>query len=183
MALAVRRKTLCWRTGAASFCAAALTLLPVCAAGQQNRAASGDSGATTSTDAGQPASAADVHALSDTVSALQAEIQALKAQIDDLRTAQNRSDQEVQFLNEQLLRAEQEKPETPSVTASAAVASASGALAPSARASQNYGPAPPSDLAATPMNSNGAASADQTLSLQDRVSQLEEDDELLNSKL
>jgi hypothetical protein len=183
MALAVRRKTLCWRTGAASFCAAALTLLPVCAAGQQNRAASGDSGATTSTDAGQPASAADVHALSDTVSALQAEIQALKAQIDDLRTAQNRSDQEVQFLNEQLLRAEQEKPETPSVTASAAVASASGALAPSARASQNYGPAPPSDLAATPMNSNGAASADQTLSLQDRVSQLEDDDELLNSKL
>jgi hypothetical protein len=148
-----------------------LASLSFCAQSQERRAAapSDASASNAPTDSNAAASSADVRALSDSVSALQAEIHTLNSQIDELRAAQSRSDAQVHVLQDQLVRAEGKI----SSPASAAVAE-----------SQNGDQSPaPQDLSATPMNSANASASPQVESIPDRVAQLEEGQELLNSKL
>ena len=123
-----------------------------------------------------PASAADVRSLSQTVAALQAEIQSLNSQLAEMRAAQSQSDEQVRLLQEQLLRAEG-KTATASVVASPATSSANPDV------QQNPGGASQADIYATPMNSNAPQASGQPQSIEDRVSQLEEDQQLLDSKL
>ena len=117
---------------------------------------------------GSAASGTEVQALGETVAALQDEIRALNAQLADLRTAQARSDEQVSKLQEQL---EQEE--------SSRARANSGPVTP-----QQPGPSARSDVAATPMNSSAAASDEnQPQDLAGRIEQLEEGQDLLNSKL
>jgi hypothetical protein len=150
-------------------------MLPASALARQDLAAatetpaSESTGPASSTSASQPASAADVHALAESVAALQAEIRALNAQLADVRAAQVRSDEQVRALQQQLLEATG-KP------AAAISASASSPQTPNASAAP--------DVSATPMNSAQPATAQaQSESLADRVADLEENQELLNSKI
>jgi len=157
--------------GTAAFVVAAL-----CANGQQDRAQGSPADSTSSSDASQPASASDVRALAETVTALQAEIHALNAQITDLRAAQSRDDEQVRSLQEQLLRAEG-KAHSDAASADAA----SAAAIPDGQ--QGYGPASEPDVSATPMNSAQPADRSQSETIPERLDAIEEDQELLNSKL
>ena len=139
-------------------------------------AATTDAASSRATSSTSPASAADVRSLSQTVAALQAEIQTLNSQLADMRAAQSRSDEQVRLLQEQLLHAE-DKAETASAVATPTVSSANSA------AQQNPSAASQTDVYATPMNSDASQPSDQLQSIPDRVAQLEEDQELLNSKL
>jgi hypothetical protein len=166
------RQTAC-RHGMRCVCAAAFALasLSFCVQSQENRAAapSDVSAPNASKDSGTGVSSADVRALSDTVSALQAEIHALNSQIDELRAAQSRSDAQVRALQEQLAQTEGRTSIPASVRA--------------ADAQNGYQTPAPQDLSATPMNSATGSSPAQTESIPDRVAQLEEGEELLNSKI
>lgn len=159
-------------------CASALALLALdlsSLAQQQRAVASPDSNTGTTAETASPIDSSGVHVLADTVAALQAEIRALNSQIADLRAAQAHSDEEVRALQEQLLGAEGQ---TSRMTASAASAGTQQ------NAQQNSAPAEQPNAFATPMNSN-ASSADQkqSQSLADRISRLEEGQQLVNSKL
>lgn len=155
---------------------AAAILLPIYLQAQRSSANASAASANGSSDS--PASAADVRSLSQTVAALQAEIQSLNSQLAEMRAAQNRSDEQVRALQEQLLRA-QGKAETASI-APAPTPAAHGANSDS---QQNYGPSSQPDAFATPMNSSATNSSSQALRVENRISQLEEDQELLNSKV
>jgi hypothetical protein len=157
--------------------AAALVFLSVCARAQDNHAAPANSSSASTSASSSADSSSDVRALADTVAALQAEIHALNSQLTDLRAAQIRSDGQMRLLQQQLLRAEGKS--------SLPVADAPATAEASSDPQQAYGPLAQPDVSATPMNSISTQSADQskTLSLADRVDQLEEDQELLNSKV
>lgn len=159
-------------------CASALALfaLNACLLAQQQRAeASPDTNRPTAPETTSPSdSSSDVKALADSVAALQAEIRALNSQIADLRAAQAHSAEEVQALQEQLLSVESKNSGT----------MASAVIADTQQNGQNSAAAAQSNAFATPMNSNApSADQDQPQSLADRVSQLEEGQELVNSKL
>lgn len=159
-------------------CASALALfaLNACLLAQQQRAeASPDTNRPTAPETASPSdSSSDVKALADSVAALQAEIRALNSQIADLRAAQAHSAEEVQALQEQLLSVESKNSGT----------MASAVIADTQQNGQNSAAAAQSNAFATPMNSNApSADQDQPQSLADRVSQLEEGQELVNSKL
>ncbi|HKV48908.1 MAG TPA: hypothetical protein VJN69_12515 [Candidatus Acidoferrales bacterium] len=166
--------------------AAGLLLFAVCVRAQESRAAAStgeSSPPDRSTDSAR-ASSADVQALADTVHALQAQISALTTQIADLRAAQTQSDEQVRALQEQLRLAEAKTSSTAPQEAPRSAESV--AISPAASAAQqSYGAPPEPDISATPMNSDQAATSDQNQarSLADRVSDLEEGQDLLNSKL
>jgi hypothetical protein len=132
---------------------AALALLGVCASGQENHAAAASDAAHGDSAAAQPT------ALADIVVALQAEVRGLHSQVEDLQAKQERSQAQVHALEERLARAQS--------------------------SSANIGANSPGQNAfATPMNSSSpAADAPQNQDLATRVSQLEEGQELLNSKV
>jgi hypothetical protein len=176
----VTRKSWAGVVPRATTVAVVLAILPVCISAQENRAASSSSDSVTaaSSNVNQPASVADVHALTETVSELQAEIHALNAQINDLRAAQSRSDEEIGALKEQL-----HANGTSGTSNANAAASIAAAPSDSTDSQQSYATPQSPDVTVTPMNSSAAAPVEQNLSLQDRVTQLEEDDQLLNSKL
>lgn len=147
-------------------CISALALMALSPAlfAQQQAISASD---TKSADASSSSDSFDLPALAGTVAALQAEIRTLNSQIADLRAAQANSDRQLQVLQEQLQAADGKNP--------AGVAGTQDR--------QQDTPVTP-DAFATPMNSSQAAT-DQTQaqSLADRVSQLEEGQELVNSKL
>ena len=151
-----------WGYGAAWLCAA-LAFGTICTPAQERQSApsSGNGGAADSPDS---------RALANTVSELQAEVSALSTQLGEMRAAQQRSDGQMRRLQDQLLHAEG-KP-------SAAVASASAADSP-----MGYGSSPEANLVATPMNSSSNDSADRSPSLPDRLQQVEEYEDLENSRL
>jgi hypothetical protein len=155
-------------------CASALALLALgtsLSAQQQQAVATPDAASGNPSAASSPGSSPDVKALADTVTALQTEIRVLNSQIADLRAAQAHSDEQVRALQEQLL----------SAVGKSSVAAANAA---SAKMQQNAAPASKPDAFATPMNSNiSSADQNQPQSLADRVSQLEEGQELVNSKV
>lgn len=163
-------------------CASALALLalsPSLIAQQQRTAvapdANNDANNSGASATASPSESSDVHALADTVAALQTEIRALTSQIADLRAAQAHSDEQVRALQEQLLVAEGK-------SSIVAMNAAPGSLPQNAQ--QSATPAAQPDAFATPMNSNTTATdQSQPQSLVDRVSQLEEGQELVNSKL
>lgn len=164
--------------------AAGLLLSAICVRAQESRNVTSrdDSPAAVGSSDPARASSADVQSLADTVQALQAQIRALTAQIADLRAAQAHSNDEVRALQEQLRFAEikpSTTPATPNVAESAATKQAAS------NPQQSYGPPSEPDISATPMNSAQTAASDQnqTRSLADRVSDLEEGQDLLNSKL
>lgn len=166
--------------------AAGVLLFAVCACAQENRGAASpdDSAAAGASTGSARASTADVQSLADTVAALQAQIRALTAQIADLRDAQTRSEEQVRSLQEQLRLAEN-KSSSPAVQGGAKAAESVATEAAVADPQQTYGPPPQPDISATPMNLGQAATSDQNqpMSLADRVSELEEGQDLLNSKL
>jgi hypothetical protein len=156
-------------------------MLPVSAFPRQDRARANETTSSESTDssssmsASLPASAADVQALTESVAALQAEIRALNAQLADVRVAQARSDEQVRALQQQLLEATRE---------SADAIAGPARVSPSPNPQQNPNSSAQADVSATPMNSAQAASAQpQAESLAHRVVDLEENQELLNSKI
>lgn len=160
-------------------CASALALLalaPCLFAHQEQTVVSSDTNSTAASGAASNSdSSSGVKALSDSVTALQAEIRALNSQIADLRAAEAHSDEEVRALQEQVLAAEGKGSLVP----------ANGTPA-NARQDpqQNSASAAQPNAFATPMNSNAAmTNQSQSQSLADRVSQLEEGQELVNSKL
>ena len=159
--------------------AAALALFAACARAQGNRRAASPNDSTAVSGDPSHASSSDVKTLTDTVAALQAQIRALSTQIEDLRAAQAKSDENLRALQEQLRLAGKVSSET---GAKAGESMASEAVASDPQ--QNYGPPSQPDITATPMNSAQPASEqNQPRSLADRVSDLEDGQDLLNSKL
>ena len=163
--------------------AAGLLLSAICVRAQESRnvASRDDSPAAVGSSDPARASSADVQSLANTVQALQAQIRALTAQIADLRAAQAHSNDEVRALQEQLRLAEIKPSTTPATPNAESAATKQAASNPQ----QSYGPPSEPDISATPMNSAQTAASDQnqTRSLADRVSDLEEGQDLLNSKL
>lgn len=165
--------------------AAIATLIPLCLQAQNTYAANAPAAPndTTSSETASsaPASSADVRSLAETVAALQAEIQNLNSQLAEMRAAQSRSDEQVRMLQDQLLHA-QGKTEAASILPSPAAPAAPAPHGANSDPQQNYGASAPPDAYATPMNSNASASPPPQ-SIDGRVAQLEEDRDLLNSKL
>ena len=147
-------------------CISALALMALSPAlfAQQQAISASD---TKSAGASSSSDSFDLPALAGTVAALQAEIRTLNSQIADLRAAQANSDRQLQVLQEQLQAADRKNP--------------AGVVGTQHRQQDTH---VTPDAFATPMNSSQAAT-DQTQaqSLADRVSQLEEGQELVNSKL
>lgn len=157
-----------------------LLFLSICAPAQENHPGSSEDSKVSSSVSSPPSAstastpeAADVHALTDTVAELVAEIHALNSQLAELRAAQSRSDEQLRAVQQQLLLAEGK-----AAAASATADAYSGPQGTTAPAAQQ-------EISATPMNSNAAASPGQPpeRTVPDRVDQLEEDQEVLNSKV
>ncbi len=108
----------------------------------------------------------DVLALIETVNALRSEVRALNSQMTQLQTDQHHTQQVVRALEEQLARVEL-RPVAPRAT------------------QEGYNQAPPlqESLFATPLNSIAASPATQAQGLEERVANLEEDQQVLNSEL
>lgn len=178
-----RSKTEIWMR---CFCVAAALILLAAGTRAQESAATLPDQSVRSNPSSEPAqsSATDIHALADAVAALQQQIRALNSQIADLRAAQTRSDEQVRSLQNQLQHAEGNAKSlasnaTPNPKPNVA------AKTESPDSLQNYGPPFHPDISATPMNSASAAAhgQEQPRSIEDRVSDLEEGQDLLNSKL
>ena len=132
----------------------ALALFCACVSAQDNHAAAPSETARSDSKAAEP------QPLVDIVVALQAEVRNLHSQVADLQAKEERSQEQVRALQEQLLRSQ---------------GAVTNANAPSSAAQ---------DAFATPMNSRSTtADAAQAQDLAARVSQLEEGQELLNSKV
>jgi hypothetical protein len=161
------------RIGRCAYGFAAMALLThgACAQGSapQGQSSGTAVGATPPLSDGDKASASDVRELLQTVKALQSELSALHLQLTQVQADERRSQQEVRTLQDQL---------------SGGAGTSAMPSGPAASPQESYdAPRTPADnLSATPMNS-AAQTSPKSGSLDDRLTAVEDDQELLNSKL